>query len=399
MSTFKKIGFSLALILSAAFEQNAYSEQFSPEELVVEDIVCVGNVRIQCDEIKDSVTQKLNEKVREREIQNSKIRLSVSGKFETVELSLRKGSKPGKAILEVAVKESSVLFGGVSMGVVTYPYRSSGVLDVTMGTRDFLEEGKTLQGSLRLVPSLRYADKIDGAFRLDYVDPKLLDDSKYYLLGTLGFSRYRYNAQTSDSLLGTFFLNVEAGRKVKSFSSFYAGVFSVADEIIVVPYVGYGWNSEDHANFPRTGSNFRASLGYKFGNNSFPYVDLGFRKHWAIQSKSVLSLNIGGAGFMTLSDRLYTFPIYSEYPILSLRYSYDFGRNRVETQKGFIRGYIEPGVATYFKDNSIFSSNSKTISTSTDLYFTPMVKAGVGFENSLFGNVNIFFAYGTEAGR
>ncbi len=370
----------------------------SPEDLIVEEVVCSGNERISCEEIQDSLSQKLNEKLNEKEIQNAKLRLGVSGKFETVEISLKKGSEPGKAIVEISVKESPSYFSGLSTGAVINDGRVHGIIDSTLGNRNFLGRGKTLQGSARVIRSFTKKNaEFEGAVRLDYVDPKLGGSSKYYLVSTLGYSGYPTSG-ISNVGTETVFMNLESGRRVGNFSSLYLGAFAITSTATIVPYFGYGWNTEDHPNFPRTGSSFRTSFGYAFGERrASPYIDIGFRKHWSIQSKSVLSLNLGGNGFMTLSDRYYNFPIRSEYPMISLRYAYDFGRSRGENGKGFIRGYIEPGISSYLESDSVLGPESrKGVASSLGILYSPLVKVGVGFENSIFGTVNLFVSYATE---
>lgn len=400
MSTRNKIRVVLTILTCMSLERVAYAEQYAPEDLTVEGITCTGNVRVSCDEIKEAVSQKINQKVDEQQIKNSKIRLGVTGKFESVETQLKKGSAPGKAILEVAVKESSSLFGGVSSGFVLYGSKAHGVVDTTMGTRDFLGKGKTLQGSVRVLPGFYSNAEFQGATRLDYIDPRLLDNPKYYLLSTIGISRYQISVpNTSAQTFGIG--NVEVGRRVFNFSAFYTGVFLYANESVnTVLYGGYSYNNEDHPNFPRTGQNLRVSLGYKAGfkESNYVYADFGYRKNWSILSRSVLTLNLLSNGFMSLADRFYSFPLESEHPVISLRYSYDFGRNKSSNEGGFFRAYIEPGFGAYL-DTGSYAPETKGYATNMGLKPTPLVKAGVAFENSIFGTVNLFVVYGTEGPR
>lgn len=393
MSTLRKT-ISLILCVSAlAFGQE---NKHRPEDLVIESIECSGNERTSCDTIKQSIHLKSGEKVNEEEIENSRIRLSVTGKYETVELSLKKGSSPGKAVLLVSVKEAPSLYNSLSSGFMRFGDRNSVVVDTTVGTRDFLGKGKSFQGSARVQKNVSNERDERIAGRVDYIDPHLGGSADYFLTGTLGYTNWREVDVTN---VGYF--NLEAGKRVLDFSSLYLGVLGTRSNLFLstgpkyslLPYAAYGWNSEDHPSFPRSGSSFRTALGAFVGRDSDLYIDLGYRKHIPIGDRSVVTLNFLGYGFLSLTDRLYTLPLEGEHPAISVRYAYDFGRGS-NSSGNIVRAYVEPGMTGYYQRTRYQWGYS-----SGGIGATPTIKTGVMFPSDLFGTVNLFFVYGSTGAR
>src|SRR5690349_8451433 len=88
--------FAAFLGLIFVLQSKGFAEEvITPDQLKVEDVICTGNERTQCDLIKSELRLSPGDQVDEAEIRSGKIRIGLLGLFKEVDISLKKGSQRG----------------------------------------------------------------------------------------------------------------------------------------------------------------------------------------------------------------------------------------------------------------------------------------------------------------
>jgi outer membrane protein assembly factor BamA len=109
---------SIILILSVLFNVTSVwaEDSYSPENLVIDNIICSGNVTTDCKIIGRELYLEPGQKISEVEITNARIRLSLLGLFDAVNIQLKKGQERGHVVVDVGVIEGSPYFSQIRAG-------------------------------------------------------------------------------------------------------------------------------------------------------------------------------------------------------------------------------------------------------------------------------------------
>jgi hypothetical protein len=198
--------------------------------------------------------------------------------------------------------------------------------------------------------------------RLQFVDPKLLDSSRYFLITGITYQNtytvypdnltiYPNGDSNKTDQLG---IDLSIGRRIFDYSYVTVGYLHRQISQSFTQYVGgsgafstnpdpnadkgfsfgYGWNSEDDPYFPTRGSRFTSNFGTS-------WASVRFRKTWSRSPDSAWTLQFGGTPGTEYRESLDE----------SQDFSVAYGRaiSPSDALGGIRRGrwYIEPGISYY----------------------------------------------------
>jgi hypothetical protein len=301
---------ALLLLVLALTPIFACAQADDATSLIVEEIECRGNHATSCEFIRDHLRLVPGDHVDEQEIASARLRLSSIPSLESVNIFLEKGSARGKARVVVAVKEGDALTKEWLIGTSARDSTVSQVFAGSLSNQNFLGRGHIvdmqLWGRVPLDPPTRR--ELSG--RLEYVVPHLFNLRQYVVVG----------ANRTDALWSspngnrfqTRFVSVDVLTGVRLWDFSYLsvgyirrgdqdvhwrwrrenGTFDSLDRIATnVPFVVYGWNTEDDAYFPTRGSRFQMVLTPRTREETIGTFQV--RKTWRVGDESLLTFRLG----------------------------------------------------------------------------------------------------------
>jgi hypothetical protein len=325
--------------------------------LIIEDVRCKGNLSTRCSYIRGFLHLSPGDPLDEAEVQNATLRLSSLPDFVSVRIYLDRGSTTGMAFVVIEVVEADRVENEFSAGTESRLSSLYQTLEGRVAERDAFGTEDTLNLDVEgIVP-------VDGPThhgiyaRLQFVDPTLLDSSKYFLISGITYQNtlisYPYDAFDKTDQLG---IDSSVGRRLFDYSYVTVGYLGrlISQSVSQVRgtsglfstdrdpnnnrgwSLGYGWNSEDDPYFPTQGSRLNASAGVS-------WASIRFRKTWAITPDSTWSIQLGGTPGTQYRASL------SDSQDFSIGY-----QHRMSASDGLAgitqgRWYVEPGFSYYGK--------------------------------------------------
>jgi len=379
----------------------AQTEQTIVEQpLVVQEVVCAGNLITSCEFIRDHLYLEAGEVLDEEQIRNAELRLSALRNFTSVNFRLEKGAARGAVIVVIEVEEASPIVREWLLGGSSRADAQRGVFAGRIAHQNLFGEGKILDlAAVAIVPIAGEAlnEVYDVALR--YVDPQLFGSNRYF-----GVAGVRYRKRQYEDIYGNFGsidagqFELTIGRRIADFSYLSLGVAyrpdndwvagrwdSDGDFVISGPEsfsnhgltLAYGWNTEDDLYFPTRGSTFQINVGGDYQpNEPEGRTHVQFRTTWAA-SGAYWTFKLGGDPSPEYRSSL------GESQLAALSYARPVSPGGI-IQRG--RWYIEPGFAI------------KGFTSSGSVFYEYGLKAGFRADTRLFGFVDLYLL-GTQDGR
>jgi outer membrane protein assembly factor BamA len=360
--------------------------------LVVQDVLCRGNVTISCNFIRGHLFLRAGQALDEDEIGNGQLRLAGLPNFTSVAIHLEKGSEKGRVLVVIQVLEAAPIVTAVSAGL---SYRSPGLsamLSGRIGDHNLFGAGKSLDLiAVGEIPSSGSSSR-EFLARLEYVDPQLFGSNRFFFYGGAYHldSAYRYGNGDSyvnevsgvDASLGVRFGRfsyITVGYQILRHSSFdsisrtLVGGFNIRhDSPKGARLLGYGFNSQDDPYFPTRGSllNLYTAVGASLGDPYFTGSE--FRHTWHSEGEAFVTLQLRVASVR--EDRA----SFDGDPLLSVSYAHTLPPSDLFGGIRRARWYVDPGVtpATYSPDGH------RT--------WEVGLKVGIRLETRTFGLVNLY---------
>ena len=336
------------------------------QQLIIDDIVCEGNVTTECDFITKKYYQNIGDILNPDEIADAKLRLGTLFQFKTINTRLAKGARRGHVVVIFEVQEAQniqyQLNGGYSASKISsnepFCYENNFITDIYRSCSEtngdfsgpsfgasvidfnFLGSGKQLSFGVSTSkwqedytsttitqrneePQQRYirgsdADTNNYSASLEYYDPHLFDTSLYYFRARVSYQRSRYSPNLrisssqsqSNEPSGNLYANstpfhFEVGRRFGSYSyiSFdVGGYFEDTDETQGVG-INYGWDSQDDSLFPTKGSVFSSTFRFKPERLDEGTLGFGYAKHFELAENNIFTF--GGSSQYTRINQAY----------------------------------------------------------------------------------------------
>jgi hypothetical protein len=302
--------FAVLAVLAAAWCPVWGADRAPP--LIVEDIVCRGNVTTSCKFIRGHLLLRAGQPLNENEIDNATLRLSWLPNFTSVAIHLEKGSQKGRVLVVIHVVEAGPIATAFSAGLSFRSGSQSATVSGRVGDHNLFGAGKSLDLILVAEQPISGTVARESLARLVYTDPQLFGSSHDFLYGGVYHldSDYRYangssfrsDASGFDVSVGRYFGRFSyftVGYEYLPQSSFFSATRQASGEFSThygaprnLLLLGYGWNSQDDPNFPTRGSrlSLRKALGESLGDLLFGGSD--FRSTWRSGSSSFLTLGV-----------------------------------------------------------------------------------------------------------
>ena len=372
----------------------AYSTENSG--LIVEDMHCKGNAVTSCQFILGYIHLAPGDQLNEDEIQDAKLRLSSLPNFVSVDIHLEKGSEKGRAIVIVDVVEAdnvqNELIAGTSARLSSY----SQTIEGRMADRDVFGTRDTLNLDFEGIAPIGGLTRRGVYSRLQFVDPNLLDSSKYFLIagatyqntlidypggsfdktdqlgidGSIGRRLFEYSYVTLGYLCRPISQSVSTFTQYSKITNAYAVSTDADPNNNQGVYLGYGWDSEDDAYFPTRGSRLSSSVGLSWASVS--WASVRFRKTWSSSPDSAWTVQVGGTPGTQYRASL------DESQDFSIAYGRKISAG--DSFGGIRRGrwYVEPGASYY----------------GTSAYGSPQIewglKAGIRLDTKALGMIDLY---------
>lgn len=278
--------------------------------LIVEDIECRGNEATSCAFILDHLRLTRGARLDEREIESAKLRLAAIPSLSSVTIYLEKGSARGKARVIVQVTEGDALTKEWLSGLSARDSTVSQVFAGSLSNQNLFGRGQILDFQLWGRVPIDPPTRRELSARLEYVVPHLFSRRQYLVLGA-GRTDELWSSPNGNRFQ-TRFLSVDISTGVRLWSFSYLSVgytrradmdvhwrwrredgsFDSLDRIATnVPFLVYGWNTEDDAYFPTHGSRFQMSLVPR--TREATVGTFLARKTWQVGSESLLTFRLG----------------------------------------------------------------------------------------------------------
>lgn len=362
--------------------------------LIVEDVHCRGNAVTSCQFILGYLHLAPGDRLNEDEIQTAKLKLSSLPNFVSVDIHLEKGSEKGRALVIVEVVEADSVENELVTGTSARLSSLSQTIEGRIADHDVFGTRDTLNADVEGIVPLNGLTRRGIYSRLQLVDPKLLDSSKYFLIAGVTYQNTLIDYPNGDfdktDQLG---MDGSVGRRVFDYSYVTVGYLYRPISQSVSQYIkrtgvfstdtdpnnnrglslGYGWDSEDDSYFPDRGSRLSSSFGLS-------WASVRFRKTWSSGTDSTWTVQIGGTPGTQYRASLDE----------SQDFSVAYGR-KISATDGFGgirhgRWYVEPGVSYY----------------GTSPYRRPLVewglKAGLRLDTKALGMVDLY-VIGSTSGQ
>ncbi len=349
-------GWVLALVLVPL---SGLADSRENSGLIVEDMHCRGNAVTSCQFILGYMHLAPGDRLNEDEIQDAKLKLSSLPNFVSVDIYLEKGSEKGRAVVIVEVVEAdsveNELIAGTSARLSSY----SQTIEGRMADRDVFGTRDTLNLDFEGIAPIGGLTRRGIYSRLQWVDPKLLDSSKYFLITGVTYQNTLIDYPGGDfDKTDQLAIDSSVGRRLFDYSYVTLGYIYRPISKSVSQYtqdsktaqlffstdtnpnnnrgvsLGYGWDSEDDSYFPTRGSRLSSSFGLS-------WASVRFRKTWSSSPDSAWTVQVGGTPGTQYRASLDE----------SQDFSIAYGR-RISASDGFGgirhgRWYVEPGASYY----------------------------------------------------
>ncbi len=369
--------------------------------LIVEDIHCRGNAVTSCQIILGYMHLAPGDRLDEDEIQDAKLRLSSLPNFVSIDIHLEKGSEKGRAIVIVEVVEADSVQNEFVAGTSARLSSYSQTIEGRMADRNVFGTRDTLNVDFEGIAPIGGLTRRGVYSRLQFVDPKLLDSSKYFLIagvtyqntlidypgggfdktdqlgidGSVGRRLFDYSYATLGYIFRPISQSVSTFTRYSAITKAYAFSMDPDPNNNLGVYLGYGWDSEDDAYFPTHGSRLSSSFGL-----SSAWASVRFRKTWSSSPDSVWTVQVGGTPGTQYRASLDE----------SQDFSIAYGR-RISAAESFGgirhgRWYVEPGASYY----------------GSSAYGRPQIewglKAGIRLDTKALGLVDLY-VIGSTSGQ
>lgn len=292
------------LILPA--QQLVPSPAASRDVLLIDEMICRGNVATSCDFILGHIYLSPGDSVDENELGNARLRLSSLPSFESINIYLERGTARGHVRIVVEVVEADPHVREWLAGTSLRSGDARQLLSARLTHQNLFGTGKLMDALLFASVPIDAFPRHEYGGRVQYVDPHWLDIKRMYFIA--GLSALRSSSETRDNQFKfestSYSADVAIGRRLFDFSFLsltyrYSDLadFRVSSRSDAVrnlpPIIGptdshavsavYGWNSEDDPYFPTRGS--RASV---LATWTLDATDLmtggGIRKTWTTEN-------------------------------------------------------------------------------------------------------------------
>lgn len=396
------IGLLLPLLLKAQSlgpdqTQTLAASEFNPNDLIIDQIECVGNETTSCDLIQKEVYLEVGDKVNEDELSNAKIRLQLRNLFKSVSLYLKKGSKRGNVRVIVEVEEASAVYTETTIQTETSSSLSTrrDTLNFTVGHRNLFGLGKILQVTGDLING--EFDNKSKSFKLDYTDPNLFGSKRLYL--NLSFLR-SYEAGPScpdciqknedNSVQGTLgyrvfdFSYFSISSEKKSYESIgeYSGGESRSKSEYQIDKLSYGWNSEDDSYFPTQGEKFNVGVFNERSLDSDSIYqakgyDATYRHNWLLKESNLFVFK-----FNFSQKDSFSFSGPSRWYAIPLQYAYIFSHNsksNIHRSRAFLE--LAPNFFENPADDGVYKTQAL------------LTSAGYTLEHKRLGIIRFYIGY------
>lgn len=271
----------------------------SRDVLVIDELICRGNVATSCDFILGHIYLSAGDSVDENELGNARLRLSSLPSFESIDIYLERGTARGhvRVVVEVVEADPQVRewLAGTSL-------RFDDVRQLLAGRlthQNLFGTGKLMDAMLFAYVPIDGVARSEYGGRVQYVDPHWLDNKRMYFIAGLSGGQIGMELDEFQWKATSFNADVAIGRRIFDFSFLSLGYryTGLADlkissrssagrdpQLLGSTYTHsisatYGWNSEDDPYFPTRGS--RASvIANWIPDARDTMTGGGFRKTW-----------------------------------------------------------------------------------------------------------------------
>jgi len=278
--------------------------------LIVEDIECRGNQATSCAFILDHLRLASGDRLDEQEIASAKLRLATIPSLTAVDIFLEKGSARGKARVIVQVKEGDAITKEWLIGTSARDSTLSQVFAGSLSNQNFLGRGHILDFQLWGRVPIDPPTRRELSARLEYAVPHLFNPRQTLVIGA-GRTDALWSSPNGNRFQ-TRYVSVDILTGVRLFDFSYLSVgytrrgdmdvhwrwrrqngsFDSLDRIAKnVPFLVYGWNTEDDAYFPTKGSRFQAVLTTRTREETIGTFLA--RRTWQVGSESLLTFRLG----------------------------------------------------------------------------------------------------------
>jgi hypothetical protein len=372
--------------------------------LIIEDMHCRGNAVTSCQLILGYLHLAPGDRLNEDEIQDAKLRLSSLPNFVSVDIHLEKGSEKGRAIVIVEVVEADSVENEFIAGTSARLHSFSQTIEGRMADRDVFGTRDTLNLDFEGIAPIGGLTRRGVYTRLQFVDPNLLDSSKYFLIagvtyqntlidypggsfdktdqlgidGSVGRRLFDYSYVTLGYLYRPISQSVSTFTQFSKITNAYAVSTDADPNNNRGVYLGYGWDSEDDVYFPTRGSRLSSSVGLSWASVS--WASVRFRKTWSSSPDSAWTVQVGGTPGTQYRGSLDESQDFSIAYGRKISASDSFGGIRHG------RWYVEPGASYY----------------GTSAYGRPQIewglKAGIRLDTKALGMVDLY-VIGSASGQ
>ena len=378
--------FTVACVLASTL---ACAQTDDTTPLIVETIECRGNQFTSCTFILDHLRLSPGARLDEEEIANAKLRLATIPSLASVNIFLEKGSARGQARVIVAVTEGDAITKEWLFGTSARDSTVSQVFAASLSNQNVFGRGHILDFQLWGRVPIATPTRRELSARLEYVVPHLFNRRQYLVVGG-GRTDALWSSPNGNRFQTRFVsADISTGVRLGDFSFLSIGYirrgdmdvhwrwrtadgsFDTLDRIAAgVPFLVYGWNSEDDAYFPTRGSRFQAILRPRTREESMGTFLA--RRTWRVGTESLLTFRLGRTPRADYAASL------DEATDLAFEYArpLHFSNPLGEVRQG--RWYIAPGFGRH--GNLPDGTRTREIS----------LQAGVRLETRRFGFVQLY---------
>lgn len=286
-------------------DQSPTPDAASRDVLVIDELICRGNVATSCDFILGHIYLSPGDSVDENELGNARLRLSSLPSFESVDIYLERGTERGHVRVVVDVVEADPHVREWLAGTSLRLNNASQLLAGRFTNQNLFGTGKLLDATLYAKVPIDGVDRGVYGGRVQYVDPHWLNNKRMYFIAGLSgaLDAAEYDNVRDRAAVASF--DVSVGRRLFDFSYLTLGYrydalvdqdisvrspdgrtqrFNNSDDSYVVSAT-YGWNSEDDPYFPTRGSRAAVS-GYWLSSQGDIKTNRGIRKTWTTRNRT-----------------------------------------------------------------------------------------------------------------
>lgn len=271
----------------------------SNDVLVIDELICRGNVATSCDFILGHIYLSPGDSVEENELGNARLRLSSLPSFESINIYLERGTSRGHVRVVVEVVEADPHVREWLAGTSLRFDSTSQLLAGRLTHQNLFGTGKLMDAILFAFVPVDGIVRSEYGGRVQYVDPHWLDNKRMYFIAGLSGGHVGMDLDDFQWKATSLSADVAIGRRIFDFSFLSLGYRYTALADLRISsrssagrdprFIGstdthamsaaYGWNSEDDPYFPTRGS--RASvIGTWIPGERGVMTGGGIRKTW-----------------------------------------------------------------------------------------------------------------------